>query len=121
MHLIRHHQMPGCTQIQEKLVSLSILAVQLVNTICHIDAHVIVFGNIGSHADTKAALKGMLAADQYDLDIVPDTLVIVIRRAIMQVHIVQPLQGMEIAAAQENDSSLFRRTSFLALVFRKKE
>lgn len=35
---------------------------------------------------TEAAFKGMLAADQHDLDVIPNALVIVIRRAVMQVH-----------------------------------
>ena len=39
----------------------------------------------------------------------------------MQVHIVQPLQGVEIAAAQENDGTLLRGIGFLALLFRKEE
>ena len=62
----------------------------------------------------------MLAADQHDLDVIPNALVIVIRRAVMQVHIVQPLQGVEIAAAQENDGTFLRGIGFFALVFRKK-
>ena len=35
--------------------------------------------------------------------------------------LVQPLQGVEITAAQENDGTLLRRIGFLALVFRKEE
>ena len=63
----------------------------------------------------------MLAANQHNLDVISDALVIIIRRTVMQVHIVQPLQSMEIAAAQEDDGTFLRGIGFLALVFREEE
>ena len=121
MHLIRHHQMPLCPNIQKEPIPTRILAVQLINAVANVDAHVVVFGKIGTHADAEAAFKGMLTAHQHDLDIVPDSLVIVIRWAVMQVQIVQPLQCVEVTAAQENDGPLLRGIGFLALFFRKEK
>lgn len=82
MHLIGHHKMAGCVQIQEELVPGGIFAVDLLGAACCVDAHIIVFGDVGSHADTEATFKGMLTAHQYDLDVIPDSLVIVIRWAV---------------------------------------
>lgn len=121
VYLFRHHQMPLCPNIQKELIPLGILAVQLINAVANVDTHVVVFGNIGTHADAEAAFKGMPAAHQHDLDMIPDALVVIVGGAVMQVQIVQPLQCVKVTAAQENDGTFLRRISFLAMVFREEE
>lgn len=121
VYLFRHHQMPLCPNIQKELIPLGILAVQLINAVANVDTHVVVFGNIGTHADAEAAFKGMPAADQHDLDMIPDALVVIVGGAVMQVQILQPLQCVKVTAAQENDGTFLRRISFLALIFREEE
>ena len=116
MYLIRHYQMSGCTQIQEELIPLRILTVDRIGAALYINAHIVILGNIGAHTDTEAVIEGLFAANQHDLDVIPDAFVILILRAVMQVHIIQPRLGIEIAAAQEDDSTFLWGIGFLLLV-----
>ena len=121
-HMARNNLQPRNLRSLQLLCPCLILAIHQVGAVwLAINAHVVVGAYIGAHADTEAVFKGVSTAHQHDFDVLPQALVVVIGRAVVQVHIVQPLKGVEITAAQENDCPFLGRICFLGLPFRKEK
>src|SRR5699024_115537 len=97
-------------------------AVHQVSTIgLKIDAHIIVGALIGTHADTETIIKGMITAHEHHFDIFPKTLIIIICRSIIQVHIIQSPECMEVTAAQKNNSTLLGTICLSGFALRKEK
>ena len=120
--MARNNLQPRRLRSLQLLCPCLILAVHQVGAVwLAINAHVVVGAYIGAHADTEAVFKGVSTAHQHDFDVLPQALVVVIGRAIVQVHIVQPLERMEITATQENNRSFLEHICFFSFPFRKEK
>ena len=98
-----------------------IRTVHIIHAIFKIDSRIIIGAHVGTHRHAEAAVKGMVTAHDDEFHLVPQSLIVVIFRPVLEEHIIESFHGMQIAAAQENDGSFFGKFRFLHAVFRKVE
>ena len=98
---------------------IGIGTVHIVRAILEIDGRIIIGADVCPHGHTEATLKGMVTTHEDKLYFIPQRFIIVIFRPVLEEHVIEALHGVKVAAAQEDDSSFFRKFRFPYTVLRK--
>ena len=77
-----------------------------------VQGDIVVIAGIGAHGNAEAVVEFLAAAHEDEFDAVADAFVIIVFRTVLEVHVVEALDGVQVAAAQQNDGILFRGFGF---------
>jgi hypothetical protein len=91
----------GALSVEEG-VYIRVAAVEVPAVVPRGDVGAVALAGVGAHADAEAVFKGFRAAHKDEMRLFPDGGVVAVGKLVVEIYLVQPAHGVEIAAAQQH-------------------